>query len=448
MPKIPTTTETSRLASAKRNRLLKTRPQGYDVSQDVYGEWGARSTTKRLSGLRPRRKAGSGGGGITSFWPRKELDEVVAQIYRATTEPEEWRAVIERIGRRIDANLAAVHVHAHAGDIEPASTVGAWGRRVPGLRDYESYYATRNVWLLHGAHLLKPGAILTGEQMCPDEILLRSEFYLEFLRVLDVRYSIRAVLTSEPDPLAYFSAGRPHRSRPFGDGDRRILAAVTPHLIQALRIQSRLESIQARRHAASGTLERLPLAVIFLDRRCRVLEMNGSARRIVEAGDGVRLERGVLVAFDTRAEVQLQQMIFGAAALESGRFLQHGGALSLPRPEGRRPLSAMVAPTGVTGIFPTSRSARVVVLIEEPPRAATSPCTAFAKLHKLSPAEAELASRLVGGMSLRQAASALDIRENTARSHLKRVFAKTGVRRQAELVRRVLTFEGRGGGDA
>ena len=379
---------------------------------------------------------------MTSGWPRKELDEVVVQIYLATTEPERWNVVMERIGRQIGAHLAAVHVHAQAGDTEPATTVGAWGGKAPpGMRDYESYFATRNVWVQHGAHLLKPGAILTGEQMCPDGILLRSEFYLDFLRPLDVRYSIRAVLTCDPEPLAYFSAGRSHASRPFGDAQRRIVCAVTPHLIQAIRIQSRLEGIQSGRHAVTGALERLPLAVIFLDRRCRVIEMNQSARKIVEAGDGLKLERGVLVALDTRAEVQLQQMIFGAAALESGRLLQYGGALSLPRPEGRRPLSAMVAPTGVTGIFPASRSARVVVLIEEPARRATEPLAAFAKDHKLSPAEAGLAARLVGGMSLRQAAAALGISANTVRSHLKRVFVKTGVRRQAELVRRVLTYE-------
>jgi DNA-binding CsgD family transcriptional regulator len=212
--------------------------------------------------------------------------------------------------------------------------------------------------------------------------------------------------------------------------------------MQAIRIQARLERIQAGRQAFSGTLERLPLAVIFLDRRCRVVEMNSSARRLVEAGDGLRIERGVLVAHCTRAEVQLQQMIFGAAALESGRLLQHGGAISLPRPDGRRPLSAMVAPTGVTGIFPSSRSAKVVVLVEEPPRQSTASSEAFAVHHKLSPAEAELTRRLVSGLSLKQAASVLGVRDNTARSHLKRVFLKTGARRQAELVRRVLTFEG------
>jgi DNA-binding CsgD family transcriptional regulator len=384
---------------------------------------------------------------VKNGWPEKELEDLVAQIYRATTEPEHWNSIVETIGARIGAQIAAVHVHADAGDAEPATTIGGWGRPATptGLRDYESYYATRNIWVQHGAHLLKPGAILTGEEMCPDEVLLRSEYYLDFLRPRDVRYSIRAVLTTDPEPLSYFSAGRSHRSRPFGDAQKRILSAVTPHLMQAIRILSRLDATQTGRHAMSGALERLPLAVIFLDKRCRVVEMNSSARKIVEAGDGLRLERGVLVAHCTRAEVQLQQMIFGAAAVDSGRFLQHGGALSLPRPEGRHALSAMVAPTGVTGMLPSSRSARVVVLIEEPRRQAAAPLTAFTSANRLSPAEAGLASRLVAGLSLGQAAKAIGISDNTARTHLKHIFAKTGAKRQSDLVRRALTY---GIGDA
>jgi len=379
---------------------------------------------------------------VGGVWPRKELDEVVASIYLATTDHEHWSFVIERIGRRLGASIAAVHVHANPGDVEPATTIGAWGRSAPpALREYETYYATRNVWMQHGAHLLKPGAILTGEQMCPDDILLRSEFYLKFLRPRDIRYSIRAVLTADPDPYSVFSAGRPEGAHAFGDTHRKILAAVTPHLVQAIRIQSRLEATQAGRHAFSGALERLPLAVFFLDRRCRVVEMNSSARKLVEASDGLKLERGVLVAYDTRAEVLLQQMIFGAAALDTGRFLQHGGAVSLPRPEGRHPLSAMIAPTGVTGLFPASRSARVVVLVEVPAQRTTAPFSDFTRSHGLSPAETGLAARLVRGLSLRQAAADLGISDNTARSHLKNVFAKTGARRQSDLVRRALTHD-------
>lgn len=377
---------------------------------------------------------------MTGGWGRETFDELITLIYLATTDPPSWTEALHIISDGLQAGPCAVHVHGI--DLAPAMTVGSWGvkRDVP-LTHYEDYYAARNVWLIKGAHLLASGAVLTGEEMCSDEEFLRSEYYNDFLRPLDVRYSIRAVLTCEPEPLSYISAGRSHDAKPFGDPQKRKLAALVPHLTQAIRIQERLETLQARRRAVSGALERLPLAVYFLDARGRVVEMNLAGRKLVEAKDGLMLERGTLLAIDPRAEVQLQRTVFGASTAETGRLLPRGGAFSLTRGGERHPLSVMVAPTGVTGLFPASRLASVVVLVEEPVRRGSVPFDAFTVSYGLSPAEASLTARLVGGMSIAQAAVAAGIRPSTARSHLKRIFVKTGARRQSDLVRRVLTFD-------
>ena len=61
------------------------------------------------------------------------------------------------------------------------------------------------------------------------------------------------------------------------------------------------------------------------------------------------------------------------------------------------------------------------------------------RLYGLTPAEARLAAALVAGQSLADFAAGRKITDNTARWTLKQVFAKTDTRRQAELVRRLLT---------
>jgi pimeloyl-ACP methyl ester carboxylesterase/DNA-binding CsgD family transcriptional regulator len=53
----------------------------------------------------------------------------------------------------------------------------------------------------------------------------------------------------------------------------------------------------------------------------------------------------------------------------------------------------------------------------------------------LTAAEARLAAKLVQGLQLADAAVALDISPHTARTQLKAIFAKTGARRQSELLR-------------
>lgn len=53
--------------------------------------------------------------------------------------------------------------------------------------------------------------------------------------------------------------------------------------------------------------------------------------------------------------------------------------------------------------------------------------------HRLSPQEARTVLHLVDGGSVATCAQALGVAESTVRTHLKSVFAKTDVRRQADL---------------
>lgn len=60
------------------------------------------------------------------------------------------------------------------------------------------------------------------------------------------------------------------------------------------------------------------------------------------------------------------------------------------------------------------------------------------KRFDLTPAETALALALVDGQTLEEAAAALAISKHTARSHPRAIFPKTGVTRQATLVRTLL----------
>jgi DNA-binding CsgD family transcriptional regulator len=57
----------------------------------------------------------------------------------------------------------------------------------------------------------------------------------------------------------------------------------------------------------------------------------------------------------------------------------------------------------------------------------------------LTPAEARFALHLVAGETLRSAEAKLSITYETARTHLKNIFHKTGTSRQAELLIVILT---------
>jgi DNA-binding CsgD family transcriptional regulator len=60
--------------------------------------------------------------------------------------------------------------------------------------------------------------------------------------------------------------------------------------------------------------------------------------------------------------------------------------------------------------------------------------SALAARYSLTQAEERLCLMLVAGRTLREAADVLDISRNTAKTHLGRVFDKTGVRSQVALI--------------
>jgi len=55
----------------------------------------------------------------------------------------------------------------------------------------------------------------------------------------------------------------------------------------------------------------------------------------------------------------------------------------------------------------------------------------------ISPREAQVAALLVAGYTTTKIAHRLGIRANTARTHVKAIFSKTGIHSQTELIRRI-----------
>src|SRR5262249_28099932 len=73
--------------------------------------------------------------------------------------------------------------------------------------------------------------------------------------------------------------------------------------------------------------------------------------------------------------------------------------------------------------------------MESPP-----PPDIIADAYKLTPTELRVLTALVGVGGVPEVAAALGVAETTVKTHLARLFAKTGTRRQAELVKLVAGF--------
>ena len=110
-------------------------------------------------------------------------------------------------------------------------------------------------------------------------------------------------------------------------------------------------------------------------------------------------------------------------------------AMSITRPSGEIALGVVIEVIPSLGWADGRGQKKAVVYIRDAVGKSTTSTDISKKLFGLTPAETALSLQLTNGLSLEEAAEALNIRRNTARAHLRSIFSKTGVRRQTELVR-------------
>jgi DNA-binding CsgD family transcriptional regulator len=79
-------------------------------------------------------------------------------------------------------------------------------------------------------------------------------------------------------------------------------------------------------------------------------------------------------------------------------------------------------------------AASCAVFVQDPVQAPHMPGEAFARLHGLTGSELRVLLALAQGLGGKEAADMLGISEPTMRSHLQRIFSKTGTSRQAKLL--------------
>ncbi len=221
-----------------------------------------------------------------------------------------------------------------------------------------------------------------------------------------------------PPDLAGRLAGRPH---PTG---------FIPMLRPFFDLWAASRSRRLRDAGLTCAVEHCDIAMFLVDRQSKVLFANRAAEELAAIRDGIDIGRGRLAATALADTMRLQ------AAIEHicGEARDHGMVLpivALRRARGR-PLMATVLP--VPNAQPSPDEGSAILYVFDPEEDLSRLIEPACMFYGLSAGETRLTCRLANGGSLAQAAKALGLREQTARSYLKQIFLKTQTNRQAELV--------------
>jgi len=277
-----------------------------------------------------------------------------------------------------------------------------------------------------------------SDELCQDAEAQRSEFWNEWVLPQGQGHALLGTIFNRDSLTGNIGAIRARGARPFALQDKRLVAELMPHLQRAVQLRGRISQLQTLHRTTPDALDHWTTAVFLLDCNARIVAANKAAADLTKLREGLFVERGALRAASASDSTLLRRFICASA----GRTVNGdgNGAMLIERPSGKRPLHLLVTPSVSTAEFFGS-AGRALVFVSDP-EAAHNCAEILHKLYHLTPAEANVAELLASGKSVKEIADDTSVRENTFRIHLKKIFDKTGTKRQAELVKVILSSAG------
>jgi DNA-binding CsgD family transcriptional regulator len=380
-----------------------------------------------------------------------QLSHLVGRIYEAALDPALWGGVLDELR----GALNGVAFQIYTIDSATRDVVQQWDCGLPRqfTEEYRAHYSKlseRNDLLLRN-----PDLPVIYDRMFFDEAEMdRSEMY-RWRAGFDFRYFIGGQLLRTDSTLSMAALQRSKRQGHATQPEIEAFAAFQPHLGRALRIQGRLASLERESSSAWAAIEDASFGIVVLTADRRIWRCNREAERIMAEGGEIDGQGGELIARRPIDNAALQRLIAGALETAHGRgggrewgreggarggARGGGGSMALAKRSGPRPYAVLVAPVPEQAALLSLSGPAVVVLVTDPDHAPETPARLLRRVYGLTRKEAQLALALAGGASLADAAEGLRIAEGTARRHLAAIFARTGIHRQAELVRLILSL--------
>jgi DNA-binding CsgD family transcriptional regulator len=184
---------------------------------------------------------------------------------------------------------------------------------------------------------------------------------------------------------------------------------------------------------ATMTLDMFRTGAVWLTVQGNVLYSNHEMDAIAGKRDGIQVSNGRLHLWDPKARQDLEKSIEAAISERSSGLLAE-------RPSGlpRYRINVMPLPMQANGL--RLPNAAAIAFVSEATAPTSASLQAARGMYNLTPAEAKITEKLATGLDPKQIADALGSSINTVRTQVKSILAKTGVSRQADLIRLVATL--------
>jgi DNA-binding CsgD family transcriptional regulator len=367
----------------------------------------------------------------------QKLSDLIGDIYDAALDQSLWLGVIERAAHFVGGVGAALFSKDAAGQLgDVYYDVGV----DPHYRQlyFDKYIghdpATTTQFF---AEIGEPCAT---EDLMPYAEFAKTRFYREWVQPQGLVDFATAVLDKSATSVAMFGVFRHERDGVVDDETRRRMRLIVPHIRRAVLIGRMFDLKAAEVATFAEILDGLSAGMCLVAADGRLVHANVAAQAIIAAGDALRVVGGRLVASDTRIDQTLRE-VFAASSHGDAALGIKGISVPLTGKDGERYVAhALPLTSGARRSAGIAYTAAAALFIRKAAMFVPSPPEVIGKAFRLTPTELRVLLAIVELGGVAKVGAALGISDSTVKTHLGRVFEKTGATRQADLVKIVAAY--------
>jgi DNA-binding CsgD family transcriptional regulator len=359
-----------------------------------------------------------------------------SSLYESVGKTDGWATFINALALSYGGGKATLSICEDSGT-RTTSVLSVTGQFDPEQVDrYNQYYHLNNPWLSCGQARSRPiGIVATTELVLPRSDLFKTEHYNDFARFSQIDGGVG--VTIQKDSSRYFSVGVffPQVTAERDSDTVGRLQRLVPHILRVSQLNRQLAGFESRALAAEAVLDGLVTAMIIVNAKGRVVNMNTAAEQIIIAGDGLTASRFLLDAVRPAEGKLLRRLVASALQAPQNLTASPGGVMRISRRSSCAPYEVLVAPISAATLRLDFDGPLAAVFVRDPEARVITPTDRLQSLYALTGAEARLMQALLAGDTLDTIAERVGVSRETLRSQLKAVFLKTGTSSQIELIR-------------
>ncbi|HUH38076.1 MAG TPA: hypothetical protein VL027_09035 [Spongiibacteraceae bacterium] len=362
-------------------------------------------------------------------------DDLLLALYRGALHSPPWQGFINLLREALGAMAAALVLYPTTESSIEAHVISTDARFSIDWDVANKYYLEKYLDLDPiSCERIRPGEIRTIDAYT------HTAYFQEFLKPLGVEYALR-IGFSAAGRNCWISACKSRSQGNFSKASLEMLEALLPHLEAALDTYAAVMLSNSERHLYSKALQNMSFGSLVLDADGRVLSANSTAEALIQRYSEIHIE-DQRVAIDSESFNSALEEILQQVSEASPPDRSTGPKIIRVDCQAGGPIGMLVKRVSYNRYFSGSSAPAVVIYLSDLSiKKLTNNGRELDYPHMVSVllgltlSEARLALLLADGLTLASAGKAMGVAEKTARNHLGHIFEKTGVSRQADLIR-------------